>query len=73
MHSNSYAHEHIMEGCVQTYILPDGSWQDVTPDEIKKLIALLIYCGLVKVGSVEKYWSTKTCTMVAGHEQSTCC
>ena len=33
----------------------------MTPDEIKRLIALLIYFGLVKVvGSVEKYWSKKT-------------
>ena len=32
-----------------------------TPEEIYKLIALLIYFGLVKVGmSLEKYWSTKT-------------
>ena len=45
----------------QSYAKTDGSWQDVTPDEIKRLIAILIYFGLVKVvGSVEKYWSKKS-------------
>ena len=34
-------------------------WQETTPDEILKLIALLIYFGLVKfVGDADKYWST---------------
>ena len=60
-HTNSYANEHIFQGTHQSYSKTDGSWQDVTPDEIKRLIALLIYFGLVKVvGSVEKYWSKKT-------------
>ena len=45
----------------QSYAKTDGSWQDVTPDEIKRLIAILIYFGLVKVvGSVEKYWRKKS-------------
>lgn len=57
-HTNSYANEHIFEGTHQYYAKTDGSWKDVTPDEIKRLIALLIYFGLVKVvGAVEKYWS----------------
>ena len=52
-HTNSYANQHIFQGTHQ--------WQDVTPDEIKRLIALLIYFGLVKVvGTVDKYWSKKT-------------
>ena len=59
-HTNSYAYEHIMEGSFQTYAQADGSWQEVTPDEIKRLIALLIYFGLVKVGNVDRYWSVKT-------------
>ena len=47
-HINSYAYAHI-------------SWQEVTADDIKKMIALLIYLGLVRVGhSVEWYWSTAT-------------
>ena len=60
-HTNSYANEHIFEGSHQSYAKTDGSWQDVTADEIKRLIALLIYFGLVRVGGdVEKYWSVKT-------------
>jgi len=54
--TNSYANQNIFEGTHHTYAKSDGSWQDVTPDEIKRLISLLIYFGLVKVvGNVEKY------------------
>jgi len=59
-HTNSHALEHIFEGRYQCYAQADGSWLDVTPDEIKRLIALLIYFGLVKVGTVDKYWSRRT-------------
>ena len=60
-HTNSYAYAHIMAGSHKSYAQPDGSWQEVTPDEIKKKIALLIYFGLIRVGqSVEWYWSTAT-------------
>lgn len=59
-HTNSYANEHIMEGSFRSYAQADGSWQDITPDEIKRLIAMLIYFGLVKVGNVDNYWSVKT-------------
>ena len=60
-HTNSYAYERIAEGTHQSYVKSDGSWEETTPDEIKRLIALLIYFGLVKVRtSVEKYWSIKT-------------
>ena len=60
-HTNSYANEHIFSDTHQSYASPDGSWQDVTADEIKRLIAILIYFGLVKVvGDVDKYWSKKT-------------
>ena len=59
-HTNSYATDHMFQGIHQSYASADGSWQDVTPDEIKRLIGLLNYFGLVKVvGSVEKYWSKK--------------
>ena len=37
-----------------------GSWLDITPDEIKRLIAMLIYFGLARIGNVDKYWSLKT-------------
>ena len=60
-HTNSYAYEHIMEGSHCSYAQKDGSWKDVTSDKINRLIALLIYFGLVKVGArVDRYWSTKT-------------
>lgn len=59
-HTYSHANEHIYSGSHQSYTRPDGSWQDTTADEIKRLIALLIYFGLVKVmGDVDKYWSVK--------------
>ncbi|XP_029180534.2 uncharacterized protein LOC114948124 [Acropora millepora] len=49
-HTNSYAIQNIS----------DGSWKDVTPEEINKLIALLIYFSLVRIQScVEDYWSRK--------------
>ena len=60
-HTNSYAYEQIMEGTHRTYAQPDGSWKEVTSDEIKRLIAFLIYFGLVRVGtSVDRYWSIKS-------------
>ena len=60
-HTNSHAYAHVMEGSHKSYAQPDGSWKEVTADEIKRMIALLIYFGLVKVGhSVEWYWSTAT-------------
>ena len=60
-HTNSYAYAHIMAGSHKSYAQPDETWLEVTPDEIKKMIALLIYFGLIRVGqSVEWYWSTAT-------------
>lgn len=60
-HTNSYANEHIVAGSHQSYTQSDGSWKDTTPEEINRLIAILIYFGLVKVGGhTDKYWSTKT-------------
>ena len=48
-HTNNYAYEHIMAGTHQSYAMQDGSWQETTADEIRKLIAILIYIGLVRV------------------------
>ena len=60
-HTNTYANEQIVAGSHQSYTQSDGSWNDTTSEEIKRLIALLIYFGLVKVGgNTDKYWSTKT-------------
>ena len=60
-HTNSYAYTHIMEGSHRFYAQQDGSWKELTADEIRRMIAILIYFGLVKVGhSVQWYWSTAT-------------
>ena len=60
-HTNSYAQERMFFGTHRTYAQSDGSWKDVTADEIKRFIALLIYFGLVHVrGDVAKNWSTKS-------------
>ena len=61
MHTNTYADIRIATGEYRSYTLPDGSWEATTSDEIRRLMALLIYFGLLKVvGDVSKYWSTAT-------------
>ena len=61
LHTNTYAYIHIAAGGFKSYTCADGSWQETTPDEIHRLMALLIYFGLVKVaGDVDKYWSMAT-------------
>ena len=58
-HTNSYAYEHVITH--QSYAKSDGSRQEVTGDEIKRLIAILIYFGIVRVSdTVDNYWSTRT-------------
>ena len=60
-HTNSYAQEKICFEVVSSYTKSDGSWKDVTADEIKRFIALLIHFGVVHVqGDVQRNWSTKT-------------
>ena len=60
-HTNSYAQQKIFSGLGSSYTISDGSWQDVTADEIRRFIALLIHFGVVHVrGDVQKNWSTKT-------------
>ena len=50
-----------MAGTHQAYTKKDGSWQEVTADEIRKYTALLVYFGLVKISdSVDSHWSTKS-------------
>ena len=53
-----------MAGSHKSYAQLDGSWQEVTPDEIKKIALfgpICLYFGLIRVGqSVEWYWSTAT-------------
>lgn len=38
----------------------NGAWIETNPDEMKKLIALLLYQGMVKVPTLERYWSQKS-------------
>ena len=61
LHTNSFGNIHIASEGYKTYTRSDGSWQETTSEEIHRLIALLIYFGLVKlVGEVKKYWRTAT-------------
>ena len=57
-HTNAYAWSRITEK--QTYAEKDGSWIEMKPAEFKKLLALIIYFGLVNVNNMVNYWSTKT-------------
>ncbi|XP_072143441.1 piggyBac transposable element-derived protein 4-like [Dermacentor andersoni] len=55
--TNKYAWMHILEK--QSYSERDGSWKQVTPDEMKKFIGLLIYMGIVQVPRLHCYWNTR--------------
>ena len=60
-HTNSCAQEKILSGLGSSYTLSDDSWQDVSANEIRRFIAILIHSGIVHVrGDVQKKWSTKT-------------
>ena len=48
LHTNSYAVQKLSAGTHHTYATSDGFWRDTTEDEIMKVIALLIYFGLVR-------------------------
>ena len=54
--TNEYAWMHIIRK--PYYAQPDGSWEEVTSGDMQKLIAFLIYMGLVPVPNYENYWST---------------
>ena len=59
--TNTYALLKVTGGTHRTYCQRDGSWKPTTPDVIRKLVALLLYFGLVRVGThFDRYWSTKT-------------
>ena len=57
-HTNAYGWVEI--GNKPYYADRYGAWKETTADEIAKLIALILYCGLVPVGYFPLYWSTKT-------------
>lgn len=54
--TNKYAWAHILEK--PTYSERDGSWKNVSPDEMMKFIGLLIYMGIVQLPRLHLYWST---------------
>ena len=60
-HTNTYAFSKIIEGGYTSYTKSDGSWEETNVAEVYKLIALMIYFGLVKISSsYSKYWSTQS-------------
>jgi hypothetical protein len=59
-HSNTYAHIQITQKS-SPYTNKEGSWTSTNLEEIERLIAFLVYAGLVKVDSeIENYWSVQT-------------
>ena len=54
--TNTYAAMNIVRK--PYYAMRNGSWMDVTADEIYNFIAVLIYFGLVRVSKYESYWSS---------------
>ena len=59
-HTNTYAHIQITQKS-SSYTNKEGSWTSTNLEEIERLIAFLVYAGLVKVDSeIENYWSVKT-------------
>lgn len=57
-HTNSYGWMNIEKK--PYYADADGAWNEIAVEELKKLIALILYMGIVKVSSFDRYWSTKT-------------
>ena len=57
-HTNAYAWKVIANK--PHYGKSDGSWKETCPEEIERLIAIMIYFGLVKVNTTYRYWSVKT-------------
>ncbi|XP_062393486.1 piggyBac transposable element-derived protein 4-like [Sardina pilchardus] len=57
-YTNAYAWEQILRK--PYYGGKDGTWKETSPDELLRLMALVMFCGLVPVRSFYRYWSTKT-------------
>ena len=57
-HTNAYAWGVIESK--QAYADKQGAWTETTVDELYKLIALIIYFGLVRVSYTQKYWGIKS-------------
>jgi len=57
-HTNEYAQMTIVNK--SSYGDKDGAWIETTASEIRALIALMIYQGLVRVSCLKNYWSTRS-------------
>lgn len=57
-HTNEYDHKTIYNK--STNSKESGEWKETSPEEIRRLIALLLYQGFVRVSSFKSYWSTKS-------------
>lgn len=57
-HTNQYGHLTILKK--PSYARKDGAWAETTPQEVRELIALLLYHGLVSVSTFSRYWSSKS-------------
>ena len=57
-HTNTYAWQNIH--AKKSYADKNGAWKETNPAEMKKFIACLIYQGLVKVPTIDRYWSTRS-------------
>ena len=55
LHTNAYVWANIAQK--QYYADQQGALNEVTPNELKRLLALIIYFGLVKVNHFHDYWS----------------
>ena len=58
LHTNAYAWANITQK--QYYADQQGAWKEVIPNELKRLLALIIYFGLAKVTHFHDHWSTKS-------------
>ena len=57
-HTNAYVWNKF--GQKQHYVQSDRSCRETCPNEIEKLIALIIYFGSVNVSTTHRFWSLKT-------------
>jgi len=68
LHTNSYGWATIAEKSY--YGDKEGAWKETNPDKIEKLIALILYCGLVKVSRSTATGAHSLCITVSGQEVS---
>ncbi|XP_064460258.1 piggyBac transposable element-derived protein 4-like [Ornithodoros turicata] len=54
--TNKYAWRHILEK--SAYAEKDGSWKEVTVEEMTKFIGILIYMGIVELPRLHLFWNS---------------